>query len=296
MITLKQIEAVHWVQKLGSFHAAAERLNVTQSTISKRVQELEQWLGFPIFDRTNRTSQVTLKGRALLNDFTEMLNLYHKIEQRSKDDFAYSGTFHLGATEMVALTWLPALIRAITTSFPYITLKTSVGLTHEIQQELVAYKLDLILCPIVRGEFLQGFQSRELRALESAWMCSADMAMDRQKVLSAREVADLPLLTYSEGSLHHQTVVKSLSEQGFPARQSITCSSMITIAELVRGGLGISYLPREYFHHPDAGLAILNTDLPMRPLQYAAVYRDDFIAARIADIAHQHCNFGRPRG
>lgn len=293
MVTLKQIEAAHWVEKLGSFHAAAERLNTTQSTISKRIQELEHSLGFPIFDRSNKTSQVTLKGRGLLDDFAAMLNLHHKIEHSAKNDYSYSGYFHLGVTEMVALTWLPALIRAITERFPNINLKTSINLTHELEDRLAEYKLDLILCPMTHSEDIAGLQSLRLPALESAWMCGKDMAANRRGVLSAEEIAGLPLLTYAEGSLLHQTVVKTLAEHGCTARQTITCSSMIAIAELVRGGLGVAYLPREYFQ-AYGGLAILHTNIAMRPLQYAAIYRDDFIASQIARLAQQVCSFSRP--
>lgn len=293
MVTLKQIEAAHWVEKLGSFHAAAERLNTTQSTISKRIQELEQTLGFQIFDRSNKTSQVTLKGRGLLNDFAAMLRLHHKIEHSAKNDSSYTGYFHLGATEMVALTWLPRLISAITERFPNINLKTSINLTHELQDKIRDYKFDLVLCPQTHGEATAGLPSLPLLPLESAWMCGNDMAADRRGVLSAEEIAGLPLLTYAEGSLLHQTVVKMLAEHGFVARQTITCSSMIAIAELVRGGLGIAYLPRDYFQ-AYGGLALLHTNIAMRPLQYAAIYRDDFIASQIAQLAQAACNFGRP--
>lgn len=293
MVTLKQIEAAHWVEKLGSFHAAAERLNTTQSTISKRIQELEQSLGFQIFDRSNRTSQVTLKGRGILNDFAAMLRLQHKIEHSAKHDNSYAGTFHLGATEMVALTWLPRLISAITERFPNINLTTSINLTHELQDKLRDYKFDLILCPQTHHESVAGLPSLPLLPLESAWMCGNDMAPDRRGVLSAEEIAGMPLLTYAEGSLLHQTVVKMLAEHGFTARQTLTCSSMIAIAELVRGGLGIAYLPRAYFQ-AYGGLGLLHTNIAMRPLQYAAIYRDDFIAAQIAQLALTTCNFERP--
>ncbi len=293
MVTLKQIEAAHWVEKLGSFHAAAERLNTTQSTISKRIQELEHSLGFPIFDRSNRTSQVTLKGRGLLADFGSMLNLHRKIEHSAKNDTSYSGYFHLGATEMVALTWLPKLIPAITARFPNINLRTSINLTHELQDRFRDYKLDLILCPLTHSESLAGLPSLPLPALESAWMCGDDLYASRRGVLSPEEIASLPILTYAEGSLLHQRVVKTLAEHGFAARQTISCSSMIAIAELVRGGLGIAYLPRDYFQ-AHGGLNILHTDMTMRPLQYAAIYRDDFIASQIAELAQEFCDFSRP--
>lgn len=291
MITLKQIEAAHWVEKLGSFHAAASRLNTTQSTISKRILELELTLGFELFDRSTKTTQVTLKGRGVLDDFAEMLRLRHKIEHSSKTDDGFSGSFHLGATEMVALTWLPKLIRAITARFPNIKLRTSVQMAHQLQPSLAAYKFDLILCPMIFDGKLDEFGSLRLDALESRWMISPTLPEARSGVLSATELTSLPLLTYAEGSLLHQVVVKALSESGFVARHTIVCSSMIAIAELVRGGLGVAYLPHDYFSSYRDGLQALETDLKIPPLPYGAIYRDDFIAAQIAQIAQECCDF-----
>ena len=136
MVTLKQIEAVHWVEKLGSFHAAAERLNTTQSTISKRVQELEGSLGIPLFDRASNGTQLTLRGRELLGDFSAMLRLRQNILQKAGIDTSYSGHFRLGVTEMVALTWLPQLIRSIRALYPDIVLSTSVDLTQNLLKKL----------------------------------------------------------------------------------------------------------------------------------------------------------------
>jgi DNA-binding transcriptional LysR family regulator len=56
-MTLKQIEAFYWAAKLGSFAIAAQRLHVTQSSLSKRIAELEQSVGATLFDRTNRSAQ-----------------------------------------------------------------------------------------------------------------------------------------------------------------------------------------------------------------------------------------------
>ena len=45
MLTFKQVEALFWIVELGSFEAAASKLNASQSAISKRIQELESTFG-----------------------------------------------------------------------------------------------------------------------------------------------------------------------------------------------------------------------------------------------------------
>ena len=62
MLTFKQMEALYWIVQLGSFEAAASRLNATQSAVSKRVQELERLFEITVFDRAHRSARLTEKG------------------------------------------------------------------------------------------------------------------------------------------------------------------------------------------------------------------------------------------
>ena len=47
--SLAQLEALHWVVRLGSFRAAATRLNLTQPAVSVRIRELEAAAGGKLF-------------------------------------------------------------------------------------------------------------------------------------------------------------------------------------------------------------------------------------------------------
>ena len=60
--TLSQLETFLWIARLGSFHAAAERLGLSQPSISLRIRELERSLGTPLFHRRGRG--VVLSGMA----------------------------------------------------------------------------------------------------------------------------------------------------------------------------------------------------------------------------------------
>lgn len=63
MLTFKQIDALYWFVQLGSFEAAANKLNTSQS--AKRVQELETAFDLDVFDRTHRSAKLTLKDEEL---------------------------------------------------------------------------------------------------------------------------------------------------------------------------------------------------------------------------------------
>ena len=66
-INIKQLEALYWAGRLGSFQAAANRLHTTQSAISKRIAELEEALGRQLFDRSRRNAQLTPAGESVFD-------------------------------------------------------------------------------------------------------------------------------------------------------------------------------------------------------------------------------------
>ena len=91
-MNMKQLETFYWVERLGSFSAAAERVHATQSTISMRIQELEQSLGVRLFDRSHRMARLTAKGRELLPYVRQMVELTSAIaweNYRARFDHAF---------------------------------------------------------------------------------------------------------------------------------------------------------------------------------------------------------------
>ena len=61
-MTLKQLEAFYWAASAASFLVAAQRLHVSQSTLSKRIAELESQLRAPLFDRSGHRARLSASG------------------------------------------------------------------------------------------------------------------------------------------------------------------------------------------------------------------------------------------
>ena len=61
---LEQLQAFLWVAETGSFQEAAQKCNVTQSTVSRQVQALEAEVGAILFHRSNQ-AKLTLAGECL---------------------------------------------------------------------------------------------------------------------------------------------------------------------------------------------------------------------------------------
>lgn len=77
--TIKQLEALYWTARLGSFQAAADKLCATQSAIAKRVNELESSFDMRLLDRKGNKSVLTPQGKEFLEHAEEVLDAASKL-------------------------------------------------------------------------------------------------------------------------------------------------------------------------------------------------------------------------
>ena len=65
-MTLKQLEAFYWAATCRNFAVAAQRVNLSLSSLSKRIAELEASLGQTLFDRAGHRAVLTEAGQRLV--------------------------------------------------------------------------------------------------------------------------------------------------------------------------------------------------------------------------------------
>src|ERR1700716_2175489 len=101
MMEFELLRAFVAVADCGGFHRAAERLNLTQSTVSQQIKRLELETERPLFRRTTRSVALTDDGEMLLGDARRLLQLEEAARHRLTAP-RLSGTVRLGVGEEVA--------------------------------------------------------------------------------------------------------------------------------------------------------------------------------------------------
>ena len=90
------------IAKQRSFTAAAERCFVTQPTLSRRIAELEDELGHPLFVRSTRRVELTEKGLLLFHQAQTILSLVERTERDIKGESDIAGDLLISAAEVPA--------------------------------------------------------------------------------------------------------------------------------------------------------------------------------------------------
>ncbi len=296
MLTFKQIEAIHWVGKLGSFAAAADKLNTTQSAISKRLAEIEALLNLQLFDRSHRTARLTDKGREILALGEEILLLReHLFSSAGRESIAVR-RFRIGVTELTALTWLPSFVQAFRLTYPEVELQPEIDLSVSMAEKLKKGAVDLIVVPPVFND--SSFEAVRLKELTLAWMCSPALCAKRN-ALTLQEITSYPVLMQVERSGVDVGYDRWFREQGLSVQPIYAGNSLIALSALTALGFGVSYLPADYFAEmaTSGELRVLRSTVALPKVPYFAVYRNDGPVAFsqcVAAMAKKFCDFAKP--
>ena len=130
------------VAECGGFHRAAQRLNLTRSTVSQQIKRLELETKRPLFRRTTRTVALTDDGEMLLGDARRLLQLEEAARRRLTSP-PLSGTVRLGAVEEVAGGSLPPALGLFASSHPNVKLEVEIGVSSPLIEQLDAGRLDV---------------------------------------------------------------------------------------------------------------------------------------------------------
>jgi len=228
MFTIKQLEAIYWVATLGGFEAASSYLNLAQSTVSKRVGELERHFAEPLFDRSGRQAILTGKGEHIRDLAEEMLKLNDRLVAAAKTSALPPMRFRLGATDLVALSWLPQLITTILERYPSIDIEPEIDVTSVLFERLNERKIDFAVCPRIFQH--HQFVSVPTGDVELAWMGSPRLLCPERPV-PTEELLRYPLLTQSPRSIMWPVLQSVIDNPKLPFVRKTTCNSIEALAE-----------------------------------------------------------------
>lgn len=291
-MNLRQLETFVTIVRCGSFNKAADLLNSTQSTVSARIQELEQTLGVMLFDRTTRRPLLTAKGRELIAYAERAIDLMSDIRLNVGNSKEYSGVVRIGVPEIVAVTWLPDFVATVRAQYPKLVLQLEVGLNPHLLAALSDGSSDIA---VVAGSGAGlPYECQDVGSVQFAWMASGSLHLPK-KVWTPKDLSELPMIFQGAESATRQLMRKWLGSQ-FDREPHSICNSMGGIASLATAGVGIGFLPLTHYAEQIASgsLKVLRTNPAVPSMAFSIVYplrQSASIMEMLADLAVQSSTF-----
>jgi len=272
MLDFELLRAFVAVVDCGGFRRAAERLNLTQSTVSQQIKRLELETQRPLFRRTTRSVALTDEGEMLLGDARRLLQLEEAARQRLVAP-RLSGMVRLGAVEEVAGGSLPSALGRFAALHPGVKLEVQIGVSAELIEQLNAGRLDVV------------FAKRPLGTSNGRLVWREPLVWAAAETFDLIPGATLPLALYRERSVSREAALAALQGGDLDWEIVYTSPSLTGVRAAALAGLAITPLPESAVI---AGLRVLGPEagLPRLPDLEFAIYekaRPDKPATALAE-------------
>ena len=264
---LRLAERLHYWQ-------TAEELGITQSSLSRHIQALEQELGFALLERRQRTVRLTAAGQLLQTEWTRLLAELDAVQRHAGQlSRGEVGTLRLGHVGSIAYDWLPRLLQGFTARYPQVQLELREIGAADSEQQLLSYQLDAGFWrdparnPALVSESV--FTEPLALAVPAAHPIGPDTLTSLAQLRDERFI----LSSFTDEGSYAHTLRQLFQEQGFEPRRTITSDFGATVLSLVAAGLGVAVLPMSYAASPAPGLRFL--PLSHHTTVYLTHRRDD---------------------
>lgn len=276
--TLRQLTFLSALAEHGSFSRAAEAAHVTQPTLSAGIKELETILGATLVERGARGAVLTPAGEAAVARarivLTEAEDLVHVARAAGEP---LSGPFRLGVIPTIAPFLLPKVLPSLRTHYPKLELFLREDLTHRLVDALKDRRLDAALIALPYDA--PGIETTGVLEDEFLFAATPDHPLAQRDTLSPDMLADEQLLLLEDGHClrdHALAVCSASRPDTHDARSDFAATSLHTLVQMVKSGLGATLLPKLAI---DAGLAD-RLDLAIRPFDPPVAGREIGVAWR----------------
>jgi len=244
-MNLRDLKYIIAVAETGHFGRAAERCFVSQPTLSGQIRKLEEELGVVVFERTNRSVEITPVGSAIVAHARQMMEQADAIQQLAqahRDPLA--GPLRIGAIPTLSPYLIPLILGALKKQLPQMKLVLSEELTDILVERLRNHEIDaaLLATPV---------EEADLEALplfvEPFWVAyprrHAFYTRDR---ITLRDLSGENLLLLAEGHCLAQQAmdvchIRERQAQG--EMSDLRAASLETLIQLVGAGYGITLVP-----------------------------------------------------
>ena len=276
-----------------SFSKAAQKLFISQSSLSLTIKRAEGKIGMPIFDRSTYPIQLTEFGTLYINAVEEIRNISRGLSDYIHDvNHLQKGQLSVGAGNFFATYLIAPAVSRFKKQYPNIAVKLHEGQTMELQDKLDNGTIDILVSnwTLNPSDYKRTFLFTEQlllvvpRALMPAPICTEsllnqeDLSEGRLSQIpgvSLGAFADMPLVGMRQGNDSRTRMDAILSDAGIQPKWVIELDQMSTAYRLVCDEMGAGIIPHTVVQTMGAQAEVL-----LYKIDHPQAYRDVSIYTR----------------
>jgi len=222
----------------GSFAGAARQLNVTPAALAARIKTLEEEVGTPLIARAGRSARPTEAGLKILERARALLREARNIQAIANSDGQF-GELRMGVATSTLADLTPNLIKRMYRLHPQLRIYVESGASSYLYGRVVSRDIDVAIMAELVHELPKGFEWAQLKEERLVLLTPPRMRKAPPNELLASE----PFIRFDRALRGGQVVETYLRRHGIVPNERLEIDTLITIAYLVRDGIGVSLVP-----------------------------------------------------
>ncbi len=287
-MTIRHFQIFKAVCDSEGITAAAERLNITQPSVSIAIKELEVFYNTQLFDRLNRKIYLTEAGKILRAHVESMLDQYEEAELILRNG-AIVSKCRLGVNVSFAETHLPNLISDIQKALPDCVLQVTVCNNEHLEHMLSDNQIDFAIC--------DGLSERSTKhveyLLEETVMALCAPTFYAHETITLEGLSSYPLLLHEEGSGSRSSLNRAFLSHGLPQKIIVESTSTLGLLDLAGSGLGFAFAPVSLAERfcADGNLRMVGIeDKRIRRIYYLAYHENKHLTKTMLNLKELVCH------
>jgi DNA-binding transcriptional LysR family regulator len=239
---LRRLRLFVEVVRQGGFSRAAKAAFATQPTVSRAVKQLEDELGVPLLDRSDRRSRLTAAGRIVYGRAVSLLaeggGLIAELDELRG---LKRGTLHLGFPRVGSSAVFAPMFASFRRRHPGVEVELAVHDPKRLEEILRAGELDLAaLVQPIPGDL----DYQDVRTDPLVVLVPRDHALAGRKAVTVEKLAGFPFILFEEGFALNDLILDACRNKRIAPKIAARSGQVDFIFELVAAGVGIAFLPR----------------------------------------------------
>lgn len=245
-----------------NFKRSAQRLNLDQSALTRRIQKLEHILGFALFERTTRAVSLTSAGRSLYESNTRLVRDYDQsVKTATRVAHGKTGVIRIGYMAFSATELMPHTISRFRRAYPYVDVNLRYIRTQGQKLALAHDEIDI-------GYMIGPFNHSEFHSLSLTSDPLYVVTPKNHRLTRSREVRpvdlaeeDMILGDMNEWEAYRWQLTEMFSGEGVSLNVSLEASNTLALVGLVAAGLGVTV-------YPESLIGFLGRNVEVRPIMH----------------------------
>ena len=242
---LQQLRYFAAVYEQGSFSAAAEKVNATQSGLSMHVSQIEKRYDVSLFLRSSSGVTPTAAGKAFYNEAIKVLAAANHAEDRIRTlSKSVVGHVHVGLMPTFTRAILTSVLMRFPKEYPEVQLSISEAYSGALAEEVAEGRLDFAVVPAsdnLLGSLVATAMGKDQECLVGA-LDQEFPTRNGQVVL--KDLPPLQLVLPGKSNARRHSIETYLSVNGIAVKEILELDTMHGTLDLVSRSNWVSILPR----------------------------------------------------